>query len=53
MKKKYIMPHTKVVKIKFETSLLDGSDINNDNNAGMTGGGGSSEDPNSLDVSFE
>ena len=51
MKKKYIMPQTKVVKIKFETSLLNGSDV--DGNADLHGEGGSSEDPNSLEVSFE
>ncbi len=54
MKKKYIMPHTKVVKIKFETSLLNGSDVTDTtNNADMHIGGDSSEDPNSLEVSFE
>ena len=51
MKKKYIMPHTKVVKIKFESLLA--ADSNVDGNAGLHGGGGSSADPNSLDVSFE
>ena len=51
MKKKYIMPHTKVVKIKFETSLLAGSNV--DGNADLHGGGGSSEEANSLDLSFE
>ena len=50
MKKKSIMPHTKVVKIKFETSLLAGSVKGN---AETYDGGGSSEEPNSLDVSFE
>ena len=50
MKKKYIMPHTKVVKIKFETSLLAGSV---EGNAGIEGKGGGSEEPQSLDVSFE
>jgi hypothetical protein len=50
MKKKYIMPHTKVVKIKFETSLLAGS-VNG--NADLNDGGGSSVDPNSLEVEFE
>lgn len=51
MKKKYIMPHTKVVKIKFETSLLAGSKV--EGNADTHDGGGSSEEPQSLDVSFE
>ena len=45
------MPQTKVVKIKFETSLLAGSKV--EGNAGMTGGGGSDAEPQSLDVSFE
>ena len=51
MKKKYIMPHTKVVKIKFESLLA--ADSNVDGNADLHGGGGSSEEVNSLDVSFE
>ena len=51
MKKKYIMPHTKVVKIKFESLLA--ADSNVDGNADLNDGGGSSEDPNSLEVSFE
>ena len=50
MKKKYIMPHTKVVKIRFAGQLLAGS-VNG--NADLNDGGDSSEEPQSLDVSFE
>ena len=55
MKKKYIMPHTKVVKIKFETSLLNGSDVTDTNNNAdiENGGGGGGQEGMSLDVSFE
>ena len=45
------MPQTKVVKIKFESLLA--ADSNVDGNADLHGGGGSSEEVNSLDVSFE
>lgn len=51
MKKKYIMPHTKVVKIRFAGQLLAGSNV--DGNADLHGGGGSSEEVNSLEVEFE
>ncbi len=51
MKKKYIMPHTKVVKIRFAGQLLAGSNV--DGNADLNDGGDSSEEPQSLDVSFE
>ena len=44
------MPHTKVVKIKFAGQLLAGSV---DGNADITGEGGSSEEPQSLDAEFE
>lgn len=50
MKKKYMTPVTKVVKIKFAGQLLAGSV---DGNADIDDGGGSSENPNSLNVEFE
>ena len=53
MKKKYIMPHTKVVKIKFESLLAADSIKDTDGNADIHSEDGSSEEPNSLEVSFE